>query len=220
MAKTKLRWEYPPQEEMHGVMVNDIENIGLDGISELRSCLHGCNEQGAVVKTLYCSRDGRFYVRYADGWHKLMPVISQKQLSNNRASGWSGSWHPCMRHYGTKHCHLLVAHAWLGPRPAGCQCDHINGNLLDWCADNLQWVTPQENRRRAGLMRRMRKIGLQPKWLYYGTLRALYSLSTLEAELVINRFRFEAGGIDEAFTTERINMIFECLMDEIDPLPL
>ena len=99
------------------------------------------------------------------------------------------------------------------------EADHINGDHANWTADNLQWVTPAENRRRAKLARCMRKIGLQPKWLYHSILRGLYFLPTEQAELVINRFRFEAGTSDDAITIERINSTFAFLLDELKNQP-
>ena len=60
-------------------------------------------------------------------------------------------------------CHTVMALTWIGPRPAGCECDHINGNIYDWRAENLQWVTPEENRKRAKLLRVLRSIGRDPK---------------------------------------------------------
>jgi len=41
--------------------------------------------------------------------------------------------------------HLLVAEAFHGPRPDGLECAHLDGNAKNNCADNLAWVTKQEN---------------------------------------------------------------------------
>ena len=135
---------------------------------------------------------------------------------------------PRMRHFSNFLCHRLVAYAWC-EHPACAktdplwykqyEADHINGDHANWTADNLQWVTPAENRRRAKLARCMRKIGLNPKWLYHSILRGLYSLPTEQAELVINRFRFEAGTSDDALTIERINSTFAFLLDELKSQP-
>ena len=34
----------------------------------------------------------------------------------------------------------------------GMVIDHLNGNILDWSADNLEYVTPKENRKRTAVM--------------------------------------------------------------------
>ena len=195
----------------------------------VRSCLNGLDEQGVVTKTLYCTRDGRFFVRYADGWHKRKPCDNHKRRKEagklvGHPSKGGGYDCPFISRCNNSSCHRLVAYAWC-THPAEAQsdplwykryeCDHINGDHGNWTADNLQWVTPAENRRRAKLARYMRKIGVQPKWLYHSILRGLYSLPTEQAELVINRFRFEAGTSDDAITIERINSTFAFLLDEL-----
>ena len=201
MARTKLRWEFP----------TTIETIHVPELqTDLRNCLHGYNDQGKLCKTLYCTRDGRFFVHYPDGWHEQKPIFGPAMRNYK-----GGSVYPNMRNFGNKLCHCLMAHAWLGARPEGMEIDHLNGNKLDWSADNLQYVTTAENIRRSKLLKRMRKIGLQPKWLYYGTLRQLYSLPHEQAERVIAQFPFEAGTRDDALTIERINMTFAYLFDEL-----
>ena len=44
-----------------------------------------------------------------------------------------------------KYVHQLVAEAFHGPRPEGLVCDHINQDKFDNRADNLRYVTKEEN---------------------------------------------------------------------------
>ena len=195
---------------MHTIEVNDICNIGLNGLTELRPCLYGINEQGTIVKTLYCTRDGRFYVHYADGWHKQKPSFNPGKQNHQ-----GGSAYPEMRNFGNKLCHHLMTHAWLGPLPEGKERDHLNGNKLDWNILNLRYLTHPENIDWGKRLKQLRRLGINPTWLNYSILRALASLPTEQAERVINRFRFEAGTSDDAISTERINMTFAFLLDEL-----
>lgn len=49
---------------------------------------------------------------------------------------------------GTKRCakiHTFVLEAFVGPRPNGMQCRHLNGNPTDNRLENLRWGTCREN---------------------------------------------------------------------------
>lgn len=45
----------------------------------------------------------------------------------------------------TRKVHHLILEAYVGFRPNGCQCRHLNGNSLDNRIANLRWGTPCEN---------------------------------------------------------------------------
>jgi hypothetical protein len=49
----------------------------------------------------------------------------------------------------TVRIHGIVAAAFIGPRPAGKQVNHISGDKLDNSIQNLEYVTPSENMRHA-----------------------------------------------------------------------
>ena len=120
---------------------------------------------------LYCSRAGKFYsihnaILTDDGWvlREIKPNVNPTRLSSWVSSqGISGSQYPTIRQTHGQPCHKLVALTWLGPRPEGMEIDHLNGNKLDWSVDNLEYVTPAENRKRARLLRVLRSIGRDPK---------------------------------------------------------
>lgn len=48
-----------------------------------------------------------------------------------------------------KRIHQLVAEAYMGKTPEGMQIDHVDGNKLNSRPDNLEFVTPSENLKRA-----------------------------------------------------------------------
>ncbi len=51
--------------------------------------------------------------------------------------------------------HKLVAHEFIGKRPEGYQINHIDGNKINNCVENLEYVTPAQNIKHAvtnGLM--------------------------------------------------------------------
>ena len=73
---------------------------------------------------------------------------------------------------------MLMALTWIGPRPEGYEVDHINGDMLDWSADNLEYVTPKENIKRAKLLRVLRSIGRDPKQMSREELLSIFSKYT------------------------------------------
>ena len=135
-------------------------------------------------KPLYCSREGKFYsVRNAeltdDGWilREIKAGFSPAMRTPGRHcfNGKRGCVYPIMRRYGEQMCHKLVALTWIGPRPEGYEIDHINGDILNWSAENLEYVTPAENRKRAKILRCMREAGNDPTKLSAARLKAIFA---------------------------------------------
>jgi len=219
---TKLRWEFPRQEEMHTIERNSAP-INRNFLPDLRNCLHGYDEQGVLRKVLYCSRDGRFFVRKKDGWSMLKPNFPPSDrigICTGNGTRRGGSNYPAMQNFGGKLCHHLMAHAWLGPRPAGMECDHLNGDKEDWSADNLQWVTPQENIRRSQIMRKLRKMGIDPKLVYTRNLKGIYSLEEAPLEYFLDRLPEVFAGDTAALSVEAMNLDVAKTLDETRELKI
>ncbi len=184
---------------------------------QVRNCLHGYDEQGVLRKVLYCSLDGRFFVRKKDGWSKQETHFTPSNRAGICATTGTthgGSCYPIMQNFGSKSCHILMAHAWLGPRPAGMECDHLNGNKEDWTADNLQWVTTKENYRRAQIMRKLRKLGIDPKIVYTRNLKGIYRLEEAPLEYFMDRLPEVFAGDTAALSVEAINVDVAKTLDE------
>ena len=137
-------------------------------------------------KPLYCSRAGKFYSVHNmaitdEGcvMHEVQPSFSPVRRKRWRSSnGISGTQYPVMRHFDCMNCHTLMALTWIGPRPQGMEIDHLNGDILNWSADNLEYVTPAENRKRARLLRVLRSIGRDPKQMSREELLSIFSKYT------------------------------------------
>ena len=178
MNKSKLKWK-PTYEDYQLLVLRGGEK------TEVRVCAHGYDEQGEIRSTLYCTRDGIFLQRTHDGWKELKPNTCPANL---RSKLGKGSRYPRMRECSALHCHKLVCTAFHGERPEGYECDHINGSKLDWSADNLRWVTKAENIRCGRYLKRLRKHGIDPKWIKYNLLLALYSLPMERFDMCLHLF--------------------------------
>ena len=178
MNKSKLKWKYA-YEPYNLVVLRGGEK------TEVRVCAHGYDEQGEIRSTLYCTRDGVFMQRTRDGWVELKPNTNPANLRSKLSKG---SRYPQMTHYNAINCHLLVCTAFHGERPEGYECDHVNGNNLDWSADNLRWVTREENIRCGRYLKRLRKHGIDPKRIKYSLLLALYDLPWERFDMCLHLF--------------------------------
>ena len=135
-----------------------------------------------TVKTLYCSKDGRFFsvrnMQITDEgciMHEVKPIFSPAmRVRNQNSAVRHGLAYPNMRHFGSRPCHHLIWETWVGPRTKGMEIDHLNGNILDWSLDNLEEVTPAENRKRAVLLRELRRNGRDPKHMTRDQLQAIF----------------------------------------------
>ena len=125
---------------------------------------------------LYCSIQGLFFTHSRRGLNQIKPFVTK----NFRYKPNVHSNYPRLCAFvGNPYCHLLVAKAWLGPKPgANYVLDHINGNILDCRVENLQWVTVDENVKRARLLRVLRSIGRDPRKMSREELLEIFSKYT------------------------------------------
>ena len=152
------------------LLTPDGSRVQHEGV-ELRQCpLDATNG-----KILYCSREGKFYSRKqtAEGATEMREVKYCFNPGMQHHKG--GSAYPKMRQFNNQLCHKLIALTWIGQRPQGYEIDHINGDIMNWSADNLEYVTPEENRKRAKILHAMRKAGNDPKQYPPARLKAIFS---------------------------------------------
>ena len=88
----------------------------------------------------------------------LKPIKNQINGEYRGILCHTGKQYRQFQHHGNILVHHAVLLAWVGPRPEGCQCDHLNGNNVDNRCCNLQWVTQSENIKRGNTLRRLRRL--------------------------------------------------------------
>ena len=183
MNISKLHWRYAHEAYTINAFIGD------QWLS-LRVCAHGYDENNEIRHTLYCTADGRFFHKRKDSWREILPNYRSGRKTKCKAFGGNYDC-PFVRQFNHLYCHRLVAYAWLGyPPHVAYECDHLNGNHLDWTVYNLQWVTPEENRRRAKYARRLRKIGVSPKRLSHWLLKLIYTINEEDYDSFIEKVKY------------------------------
>ncbi len=83
--------------------------------------------------------DGSVWSKRSDSrhWLRLKPSSSRAGYQFVRVRGAKGAV--------SRNVHRLVLEAFVGRRPEGMQCRHLNGNPQDNRLCNLKWGTPKEN---------------------------------------------------------------------------
>lgn len=153
-------------------------------------------------KPIYCSRQGQFFsycLRRNPHSVLRQRVLREIKPKTNRGQRKAhGPKYPSLgSNYGNPYCHILMALTWWPLPPvlsnsvsdltatrsnsAAFQqakpvfvVDHINGNIYDWRACNLEWVTVEENVKRAKLLRVLRSVGRDPKQMPITELIAIF----------------------------------------------
>ena len=141
--------------------------------------LRRCNAPRCGQCQLYCASDGRFFSVSRRSIHQVLHKFGPAMRTPGLAchNGKRGCIYPNMNHFGNKLCHLLIYEAWIGPRKPGMQIDHLNGNVLDYRARNLEMVTPSENMRRSMRLRALRKMGMDTNNLVPEVARDFFRMS-------------------------------------------
>lgn len=110
-------------------------------MEEWRECFDGYYEVSSI---------GRVRRRIANSATKAGRLMKHREDVRSSVPGY-----PCVNLKGggctgrTTYIHSLVAEAFLGPRPDGHQVNHKNGIKNDNRVENLEWVTPSQNRKHA-----------------------------------------------------------------------
>ncbi len=240
--KSKIvRWEYVTKpfdayvdpervKRVHAPLEKSLTpDTGYGEYLHLRPCVQGVDEYGVVVKYLYCTRDGRFFARNKDGWSEQQPCtnhLRRKEAGRPLApKGGGGSDCPFMSHFGMFGAHRCVAVAWCNPPQEALETindkdakrvyevDHLNTDHKNWTADNLQWVTVDENRRRAKIARRMRQIALDPKLLTPTLCKGIYTLPEERIEEFIYKCSLTFANDPSPLTAEAIRLDVAQVLD-------
>ena len=148
-------------------MIIPLTSLPQQGITDDGITVRLCPINKTKGKPIYCSCNGEFFsYRLIRDRHTGLARYRFCRLRPQWYRGFkrTNNVHSAYPYIGSSRgttCHMLMALTWLGVRPAGCECDHINGNIYDWRACNLEWVTPAENRKRAVILRARRMIAKQ-----------------------------------------------------------
>ncbi len=130
-------------------------------------------------KILFAGTDGKFYNA------KGRELKSHFNPGMQNLKG--GSAYPQMTNFAARLCHHLMWETFVGQRTKGLEIDHINGNKMDWSLDNLEEVTPAENRKRAKLLRILRSLGRDPKQMSREELQSIFKKYTFTNPINIEK---------------------------------
>jgi hypothetical protein len=83
------------------------------------------------------NRGGGIQSKYHGPWRDIKPAIRNRYpaVSIHDETGKAKN----------RYVHRLVMESFVGPRPEGMQCRHLDGNPLNCNLENLAWGTPKEN---------------------------------------------------------------------------
>lgn len=79
------------------------------------------------------------------GHYRYQKIRGTVLVSHHNQSGYPAIHLTRQRKRRTRVIHQLVLEAFVGPRPAGYDCNHKDGDKTNNHLDNLEWVTRREN---------------------------------------------------------------------------
>ena len=181
MIKQRIKIvEYAPSVEEPNILVAYTADGG-----RIELVLCRVPEKRRTNGKLYTNGKHDFFSLTSRGLRQVFEHLGPTSRTPGRSchNGKRGNIYPQMREYGNATCHSLVCTAFHGPRPVvdgvRYQCDHKNGDVMDWSKDNLEWVTPQENAKRSRLLRVLRSAGRDPRKMSYAELDEIFQKNTL-----------------------------------------
>lgn len=137
-------------------------NISVDGAEEWRPVVgweasHLVSSHGRVMSIPRANSRG-------------IPVLERIHKQQVDKWGYHYLFLHCNGRKSTRNVHVLVAGAFIGPRPEGYDTDHVDGNKGNNRADNLRYVTKSENVRArmatgCGVGDRNPKAKLRAEWV-------------------------------------------------------
>ena len=246
IAKSKLKWRFYTGE-MHNRYVDPSKfkrlHAPLDNILTwqaefqgycvtLRPCEEGVSTDGERKAVLYCTENyNRFFDQDKDGfWNEQKPDYCPDR-PNKKTGG--GANYTYMVHYGSLHCHLLVAHAWVenrynyivevwnekkGEMEKVCtrQIDHRDTNPLNNNADNLEYVTAAENMRRRKITNHLKnKAGIDSKRLTPLLMRGIFSLPEGSIPMFVEQYLKICANDKSQMLVENIRINVAMALDSI-----
>lgn len=198
----------------------------------LRPCEEGVSTDGEQKAVLYCTENhNRFFYQDKDGfWNEQRPGYCPDRP--NKKTGGCASY-TYMTHRGSVLCHLLVAHAWVenrynyivevwnekkGRMEKVCtrQIDHLDTNTLNNNADNLEYVTAAENRRRRKITDHLKnKAGIDPKRLTPLLMRGIFSLPEGSIPMLVEQYLKICANDKSQMLIENIRINVAMALDSI-----
>lgn len=135
-------------------------------------------------RPLYVTSDGRVF-SHVRGYRPLATMAD-----TSKTNKYNGHRKQKYRKMNNTFAYILIHHAvaltWIGPQPTyisprtgketKCVIDHLNGVTTDNRVENLEWITREENDRRARYLRVLRETDHDPRIFTPAQLRSFFAI--------------------------------------------